>query len=442
MLAVRSVEFSVASRKLEDVAWLLQAIIHRSPIGVAVIDYDGIYRQVNPAYCALYGYREHELLGQSFTIVFPEEARELTLRRHQRFLSEDAELKGEFDVRRRDGANLTVLTESIRVPGGNSDSLRLVYVVDITERRLMEDALRRSEETYRTLFETVPQGVVYHGLDGKIRSANPAALRILGMSMPELLGTSPVDPRWRAIREDGSPMPLAEYPASVSRRTGRPVRNVVMGVVVPNRGAAWLNVSAVPVYRSGVLEEVYTCFEDVTDRMMLSRELAQRASTDFLTGLANRRSLTERLVLEWERLRRHVDRHCALLSVDIDHFKDINDTHGHPTGDAVLVGVAQVMLRQVRSSDLVCRQGGEEFAVVLPDANLERAALLAERIRTAIAAERFAAPKGPLAVSVSVGVSAIAVTDNGAEVVLERADRALYEAKRLGRNRVSVASVP
>ena len=432
-------EFAVETHHVEQIAWLLQAIISRSPIGVAVIDYDGFYQQVNPAYCALYGYEERELLGNSFTIVFPEEVRQLTLRRHQRFLSEGAELRGEFDVVRRDGATLTVLTESVRIPDGNSTSLRLVYVVDITERRVMEDALRRNEQTYRTLFETVPQGVVYHGLDLRIRTANPAALRILGLSMAELQGTSPIDPRWRAIREDGSVLPVDEYPSAVSMRTGQPVRNVIMGVAVPDRGVAWLNVSAVPVHRDGTLAEVYTCFEDVTDRMMLSRELAQRASTDFLTGLANRRSLTERLVLEWERLRRHAERQCTVMSIDIDHFKQINDAHGHPTGDAVLAGVAQVMLRQVRSSDLVCRQGGEEFAVVLPDANLERATILAERIRTAIAAERFESPSGALAVSVSIGVSAMAASDHGAESVLERADRALYEAKHLGRNRVSVA---
>ncbi len=436
---MKPAQFSAASQHLEDIVWLLQAIIDRSPIGVAVIDYEGRYRQVNPAYCALYGYEEQELLGNSFTIVFPEEVRELTLRRHQRFLTEGAELKGEFDVLRHDGARLTVLTESIRIPDGEATSLRLVYVVDITERRLVEDSLRRSEQTYRTLFETVPQGVVYHGLDLRIRAANPAALRILGLSMAEMVGTSTVDPRWRAIREDGSELPVSEYPSTLSLRSGEPVRNVIMGVVVPDRGVAWLNVSAVPVYRDGSLVEVYTCFEDVTDRMMLSRELAQRASTDFLTGLANRRSLTERLVLEWERLRRHVDRHCTVMSIDIDHFKQINDTHGHPAGDAVLAGVAQVMLRQVRSSDLVCRQGGEEFAIVLPDANLERAAILAERIRTAVAAERFGPASSPLAVSVSIGVSAMATTDNAAEIVLQRADRALYEAKHLGRNRVSIA---
>lgn len=429
-------DFALATARPDEVGWLLESIISRSPIGVAVIDYHGIYRHVNPAYCTLYGYAERELLGESFTIVFPQDRRAATLLRHQRFLSAGDELKGGFDVLRRDGCALSVITESVRVPGADGAPLRLVYVVDITERRRAEEALRRSEQTYRTLFETVPQGVVYHAPDGRILAANAAAQRILGASLDELLGRTPLDPAWGAVREDGTPFPGEEHPVAITLRSGAAVHDVVMGVAVPGRALRWIEVSTVPVQRDGVVVEVYACFQDISERLTMSRDLAYRASMDFLTGLANRRSLAERLSLEWNRLLRGSQRNCALLSVDIDFFKHVNDTHGHAVGDAVLREVAAIMSSQVRATDLVCRHGGEEFAIVLPDTALERAVALAERLRAAVA--EGPRTTGVPTLTVSVGASVMIASDASPERVLERADLALYDAKRGGRNRVSV----
>ena len=438
---MKALDYSLAAAKASELARVLEAVFSRSPIGVAVIDADGYFRQINPAYCALYGYTEQEMIGRSFTMVFPEDRRELTLKRHQRFLFEGAELRGEFDVVRRDGSHLSVITESVRLPGEDGRPLRLVYVVDITERRRAEDALRQSEQVYRTLFETVPQGVVYHGLDGRVLRANPAAQRILGRTLDELQGRAHGSRGWNVIRPDGSPLPEAERPAWRTLKTCEPVRGEQMGIVVPGRGVTWIEVTTIPVLQDGRLFEVYACFEDVTDRLALSRELAKRASTDFLTGLANRRSLSEHLLFQWEQTRCHDEHRCAVLSVDIDFFKHVNDSHGHAVGDQVLKAVAAIMTGQVRSSDLVCRHGGEEFMLVLPDARLEDAVALAERLRATVESHTIRVDGTELAVTISIGVSTVSVRDTAPELVLARADDALYDAKRAGRNRVSVRDV-
>lgn len=432
------------------------ALTH-APMGIAVIDADGIYRSVNPAHCTLYGWRADELVGRPFTMVVAPDRRASAMARHRLFMAGGQALDGEFQVQHRDGRSIDVLLHSVAVAGQDGRLMRLVYVLDITERKQAErtlqaqqqslqaalDALRSSEERYRRLFETVAQGVVYQDAQGRITSANPAAQRILGRTLAQMQGEHGDDPGWQAQREDGSPLAAESHPAAVALRTGEPVSDVVMGVPVPGRGLAWLLVNATPLKRQGVVEEVYSSFEDITERVLLSRELHRQASTDDLTGVANRRSLMRRLGLEFERVRRSPGSHrCAVLAVDLDLFKQVNDNHGHAAGDAVLQQVAALMRRLTRQHDLVARSGGEEFMLLLPDASADDALALAERLRAGLHAQPLQHRGVLLAVTVSVGVSAILPGDAGVDAVLARADGALYAAKGAGRDRVCVAPLP
>jgi diguanylate cyclase (GGDEF)-like protein len=214
-------------------------------------------------------------------------------------------------------------------------------------------------------------------------------------------------------------------------------------VQVPERGLVWLLVSATPIKRHGVVEEVYASFEDITERVLLSQELKLQASTDYLTGAANRRSLMQRLALEFERVKRSAGSHrCAVLAVDLDLFKQVNDNHGHAAGDAVLQQVAALMRRLTRQHDLVARSGGEEFMLLLPEAGADDALALAERLRAGLRAQPVQHQALQLAVTVSVGVSPILPDDANVDAVLARADGALYAAKAGGRDRVCLAPLP
>jgi PAS domain S-box-containing protein len=146
------------------------------------------------------------------------------------------------------------------------------------EQRKAQAALRESERTYRTLFETVPQGVVYQDAGGVITSANPAAERILGLTAGQMRGATSVDPHWHAIREDGSPFPGECHPSMVALKTGKPVSDVVMGVFNPLKAQySWIAINAVPLFSEGKdqPDQIYSTFEDITERKRAERERAR-----------------------------------------------------------------------------------------------------------------------------------------------------------------------
>lgn len=170
------------------------------------------------------------------------------------------------------------------------------------------------------------------------------------------------------------------------------------------------------------------------------RELRRLATSDPLTGLINRRAFDAKLAEETDRARR-LGRPLSLVMLDLDHFKGVNDTLGHPAGDALLKQVAAVLMGQVRSIDKVARLGGEEFAVLLLETERAEASVVAERLVEAVRAHRFDVGAGePLAVTISAGTASLATGGSGEMDLVASADRALYAAKRAGRNRAVLAS--
>ena len=166
-------------------------------------------------------------------------------------------------------------------------------------------------------------------------------------------------------------------------------------------------------------------------------ELLERSRRDALTGLFNRGYVYERLVVECRRTARHATP-LSVIVADLDHFKAINDTHGHPAGDAALIAAAKVFQEGVRDTDLVGRYGGEEFVALLPDTPLDGAMLMAERLRTAIAANTVEWKGERIALTSSFGI-ADSLSPHEPEQLLDRADAALYVAKMAGRNRCAAA---
>lgn len=163
--------------------------------------------------------------------------------------------------------------------------------------------------------------------------------------------------------------------------------------------------------------------------------LSDLATTDPLTRLPNRRHLHDVLERELERARRH-DQPISVALLDVDHFKGVNDAHGHGVGDAILVELARLTVRLVRGADVFARLGGEEFVLVMPQTTPEDALRVCERLRAAIARMRVRHGRLEVGVTVSVGVTSCRPRTDDADAILERADRAMYEAKERGRDRV------
>jgi diguanylate cyclase (GGDEF)-like protein len=186
--------------------------------------------------------------------------------------------------------------------------------------------------------------------------------------------------------------------------------------------------------------EALTIFRPMVRRIFLySQRLLHLSTTDPLTGICNRAGFAQRAGIEVSRAVRH-GHAVSLLFLDADHFKRVNDTYGHEGGDIVLKTIAEIITGAVRPSDIVARYGGEEFYVIAPETEVQGAYVLAERIRHQIAERAIAVPDGTLHMTVSIGVAPIDPFHGGLDAALQRADKLMYEAKRLGRNCTVLAS--
>jgi diguanylate cyclase (GGDEF)-like protein/PAS domain S-box-containing protein len=281
--------------------------------------------------------------------------------------------------------------------------------------------LMLAEEQLRAVLNGSSDAIARYDRDLRFRYINPAGERLKGRSSEELIGLTD--------RESGLPQQWLEIyePALLSvLETGEPWEYDFPGDLSPAGERTWLHVTLSPDQRrADVIDGVLVSVRDITELKKAERELARRASHDALTGLPNRSVLQNRLDAAGPD-------GTAVLFVDIDHFKAVNDTHGHEVGDRVLVETASRLVGVVREDDLVCRLGGDEFVVVCEALTGQEATDLAHRI-----VERFAEPvrSGELDIPVSVSIGVAQGAD--AAALVELADRSMYRAKVAGRGRVS-----
>ncbi len=276
---------------------------------------------------------------------------------------------------------------------------------------------------------------------------NRACERLTGVPATEVLGTRE---HWRSFYEEQRATladMLVEDGASGGTGGIHPLHGPVHHLSaetwcdMPRVGRRrYLAADASPIFDgSGRLAAVIETLRDMTEEKLAQIALEQLATRDGLTGLANRRCFDDTLHAEWARaLRQHQP--LSLLMVDVDNFKAYNDANGHLGGDECLKRIAGAVAGEMRANDLVARYGGEEFAVILPNQSLKGAASVAERIRLRV--EQLQVPNrcAPgVNVTVSIGAAtAIASHDNSASELVATADAALYRAKHMGRNRISL----
>jgi len=265
---------------------------------------------------------------------------------------------------------------------------------------------------------------------------NPAFTRLTGYTAAEVLGRSP-----RILQGPGTSRATLDH-VGETLRAGQPAHAKILNFA--KSGAPyWLDMHIVPLCdEDGTVTHFAAIEHDVTlDKRRLD-ELEQLADRDTLTGIPNRRAFLRAMKAECDAvdvrgLSTSAIKGPCVAFIDIDHFKRINDEHGHAVGDAVLCGIADCLAENVRRVDILGRLGGEEFAVCMPVVTLRDAKALAERLRCAVAGAEFATPAGPVTITVSLGVACYHPGDTIAELI-ERADGAMYAAKHAGRNRVRV----
>lgn len=305
------------------------------------------------------------------------------------------------------------------------------FIADISHHKLAEQALRESERRYRHLVEHSQEGIWMLDRDNRTSFVNSRLAAMLGYEVDELLGKSLFElmtPEWRELTRGklGRPAPdtAEQHDLKLLRRDGREI---------------WALVSVNPLFdehegHQGTIAMVV----DITDRKHMEAALHELAISDPLTGLLNRRHFYSLAQKELQRFQRYQNPLAAIM-MDLDHFKSINDRLGHLTGDQVLQTVARILRDSLRQTDILCRYGGEEFAILLPETDLRTASVTAERLRQTLGSEPIETDQGPLQLTVSLGVAGIySWRDISVEDLLDHADRMLYAAKEGGRNQVAV----
>ena len=399
---------------------------------VAHASVDGVIDWVSPSVTPLLGWDPGDMAGRSvFDFIHPDEVEAVLA--DQRKLMDSGALNYEARFRTASGGYRWIVSHVVLVrdesgaPVGRVGGWR-----DFESEHEARTAVEESEERYRLLAQN-SSDVVVHVRGDSIVWISPSLTAMLGWSPDEWIG-HPITEFWH-------PDDLPDMEAARARIESGEATVLRSRVLARDGTYHWQEFhAALHLDAGGGPDGMSASFRTVDAEVLAERELERRARFDDLTGVLTRNEAIDRLALVGRHVRRPGDR-TAVLFIDVDAFKGINDAHGHGPGDAVLRAIAERLKASVRSGDAVARMGGDEFVVILEGINgIAEAEMVAEKMRSAIKAP-IPTSAGEVETTISIGVTLI---DPGEPVdeMIARADEAMFAAKRLGRDRVVSLAVP
>ncbi len=422
---LRATELALRSSRAEQIEQreLLSAVVDNAPTGLALVKVSSSRPlRINHMLCRILGYTEEELGEIDLVEITHPEDRPRVQAASRRLLEGELETyQTEIRYFHRDGHVIWAeISASLIHDDAGLPHYYVMQVSDISQRKRVERALQQERDHTAAILAAIGEGYAL-SVGGRLTEVNDALCALTGYSREELIGAGQPWPFWARPTGVWSPdlsgaPPEGEISAQMTRKDG-------------SRFEAEVNARAAHNPDGSVLGWVIA-IRDVSDRRRYEAELERLATHDPLTGLANHRLFHQRLAEEVAMARRY-ERPLSVAILDLDHFKRINDAHGHLVGDQALVEVAERLSAMVREGELLARVGGEEFAWILPEADEEGAHVAAERARSAVGGAELA-PVGQI--TISIGVASLQ-DEMDASNLYDRADQALLLAKRAGRDR-------
>jgi diguanylate cyclase (GGDEF)-like protein/PAS domain S-box-containing protein len=424
---VAQIEAEIKERKrveelLQSEKEIFYFSIQEAPNGVALIDKNGRYLFINAEFTNITGYTLEDVATGNdwFHNAYPNpKYRQEVIEAWKKDVTHKTSVRV-FSVVCKDGAVKEIEFKRTML----DDGLFMLTLSDITERKRAEELLRESETRLRKLFEAIPESVMVHDEGGTILLINDVGAKRLDWPMEELVGknlheivksenAAVIPDHVREARTNGS----CSFETTYISRTGRPI-------------VAEVNERPIELEGRSVILSVA---RDITERKRAEQQLAYMATHDALTGLPNRVLFNDRLTLALAQAHRHHQK-LAVMLLDLDRFKDINDTLGHSVGDQLLRIVSKRLKNILRKSDTLGRMGGDEFLFLVPDmTRLENATEVARKILDSFQ-EPFLVEDHKLRTTASIGVTIYPDDGVDADTLLKNADIAMYRAKQKGRN--------
>jgi len=406
---------------------LYATLAEKSPIGLFIIQ-DDHFLWVNPRFGESVGYKSHEILGLPSLSLVHEGDRQLVRMRAIDMLRGQNMLPYEYRIITKKKDILWYM-ETVTSINFNGRRATLGSQMDITRQKMAEDALRQSEERARTIIDTIADAYYETDLAGDLLMFNDAFLKLLGYTNEEMQGINyrqyvdkkNADIAFRAFHQvfkTGIPVNKMEWEIHTKKREKKNVE-LSVSLVLDGHGN--------PHGFRGIIS-------DITERHKMDELIRQQAFYDYLTGLPNRTLYYDRLNMAIKRARRD-KKMVAVIILDLDRFKEVNDQWGHATGDDLLRAVAQRLQAIVRDADTVARYGGDEFTFILPSINQKEDALLVARKMIKSFKETFELDACNLVVTSSLGMAIYPTSGDDIDTLMKKADIAMYRAKARGRNR-------
>jgi len=401
-----------------------RAIVDNTADAIITFAEDGIIGTFNPAAERMFGYEAGDIVGKRIAQLIPALARDGAV---EEFLEERREVEGVRKIRATFPLELSLSAMEL---GGKRLFVAIGY--DITLRKQAEEELRTQKEWLTTLINAMPDLVCFRDGKGRWLVANRFYLEIAGLTGTDYQGRTSAELA-KLARSDNDYLSGTAKTDERAWREGKPLA-YEKEMRTRDGGSKVFDVMKIPLFNpDGSRRGLVLVGRDITERKLAAARIQHLAHHDSLTGLPNRVLFQERLKSALAQARR-VDHKVALMFLDLDKFKDINDTLGHHIGDLLLKAVAKRLLRCVRETDTVARLGGDEFAVVLTNlVDPEGAGNVADSIIASIA-EPFGLEEHEVPTSTSVGITVFPDDADDADQLLKNADLAMFRAKADGRN--------